>query len=154
MYTGNSLWWNDTSTVRWKGCFQKKIEIPLGWPGWKKAQFQPGLKLKSEVDPSRNFTVSFVILAIRMVLHVFFIFSARSTGQLKPDWSFSPDLKLSLCNCELRFLKYFIGKPRWNLISVNRAWISVRAESLRVIGLIRYQSQNCSHNEVCVRNSP
>ena len=40
-------------------------------------RFQPGLKLKSELNPGRNFSVAFVVLAI-YILRVPIVFSIRS----------------------------------------------------------------------------
>ena len=128
------------------------MEIQPGRVGWKKPRlheiFQPGLKLKSEVNPGRNLSVAFVVLVICIFFRVSIIFSARVeifscdyTGVFIPvnlAEIFSPGsskrAETSSRNPELRFT---------SILSESRPGILALAENLHVIGLWDF---NLVHN--------
>ena len=103
-------------------------------------KFHSGLKQKSEVNPGRNLSVAFVVLAIYIFPRFSIIFSARLKFFRAITWDFSArvaqtGLKLSSCNHELRFSSN-LSEGRVEIASrFNWYRVSVRAENLHVISL-------------------
>ena len=138
----------DRRRLKWLITWENFIQ---GWysisrTGWKKSRlheiFQPGLKLKSEVNPGRNLSVACVVLAICIFSRQSIVFSARAEKMI--TWDFSvrvaqTGLKLSSCNRELCFS---------SILSEGQAGISARAENFHVVSLLEWGN---TVNDVCVK---